>query len=156
ALPLREPRDAYLPVAFESLKRRARPAGRLWCRALGHYDEGRDTLRGELSLVDERGAAVMELRGVTFRRAPRESVLAPQPKPLGDSVYEIAWRTKESDYVDQQEEPGRWLIFTDGTDRQGLAARLAALLEEREQVCQVIPRWGGQSSYEPLLASSNG
>jgi myxalamid-type polyketide synthase MxaD len=139
-------KGAYVPVAIDEIRIVGRPSGQLWSHASLRVDdagagEGSTNLKGDVSLRDEAGQVLIELVGVELQcleeHAPRFAA-----GRVAGWMYEPVWEAQPHPEQTLAHRPARsvdgaWLVFT---DRQGVGAELAKLLEEDgEKVLLVAP-----------------
>nr|VFJ42993.1 MAG: myxalamid-type polyketide synthase MxaB [Candidatus Kentron sp. DK] len=157
--------DTYLPISIAELRlyrpAGGRPGNRIW--SLGRItDRNEKALIADLSLFDESGAPIAEVRGLTAGRVDPE-VLRRQFKRRDDDLYEIAWRdspwraeeakTAETAESSAGPEAGSWLILADGG---GLGEALAHRLEEQGNHCVLAYAGSGGAIHEPPRQDGNG
>jgi myxalamid-type polyketide synthase MxaB len=126
ALAGHDSRDTYLPVAVQRLTFYRRPVASMLCHAGIEGEAGQPVLNACLAACNPDGTAVLEIEGLSIRRATREAVARSLQTPAGNLLYEVAWREKSAPATALLE-PRRWLVFADGgavADR--LARELAA------------------------------
>ena len=86
----------YMPVALESYRVYREPGEILWSHVVVTTDtrraEASTTVRVDVSVFDDAGALVAEVRGLSLRRVDRQALTKSQNKPLQDSLYELKWR----------------------------------------------------------------
>ncbi len=131
---LTPPGQTYLPVRVGRLRLLRPPPPALFCHArIRPRAQGGDAdmVEGELRLLDEDGAVVLEALDVVLKRIQR----APADG-LAELLHEIAWRALPRPAPRAATEPGRWLIFTDGDG--GAADALRGGLEARGDSCVMI------------------
>nr|VFJ43000.1 MAG: Acyl transferase domain-containing protein [Candidatus Kentron sp. DK] len=124
--------EMYLPVAFGELHL-YRPAGNRLRSLARIVERDEKTLTSQLSLFDDAGVPVAEIKRITARYADPET-LRRHFKKQSDDLYEIAWRASdhEAGGAPPERESGGWLILA---DRGGLGEELAARLEEAGNRC---------------------
>jgi acyl transferase domain-containing protein len=118
--------EPFLPVAFNGVRFFSAPQEQIQCRVKLHPTDAPDMWEAEMRLINPDGRVAAEIERVICKRAARA-----QEAP-SDRRYVVDWRAKESNFADEQGEPGTWLVFA---DRTGVADALCALLERREQRC---------------------
>ena len=92
AVPATGSTDVYMPVNIESFALHRRPGPRLWSHATVRLAEGKETLTGDVRLLDDDGQVLGEVKGVHLKRAKREALLRLSEKQLDDWLYEVQWR----------------------------------------------------------------
>ena len=122
--------EAYLPVRFERLVIHGELGGStLWSHARLRPNGAAtaETRVGDVTVFDESGALVLEVRGVTVKRASAE-VLAAIGQAAGDDwLYTVQWRVQP--LAPSRGLPGgHWLLVGKPT---GIGERLAAALRTR-------------------------
>lgn len=121
--------DLYLPTGVESsiLYQRPLPEQSLWSHAFlrSNAAKERDTIKGDIFLLDEDGQVMVEIIGLTLQRV---GAAKSSPQQLDRWLYDVQWQLKPR----QQEQPswatpGSWLIFADANGiGQHLAQQLRA------------------------------
>jgi acyl transferase domain-containing protein len=135
--------EVYVPIALEGLRLHGRPGGQVWAHAVLRPGgaPGQDTVTGDLRLVDEQGAMIAEILGVSARRAPREILLQDHRTQRSKSwLYELDWLPKGRPEVADGAALGGWLVLADAG---GVGSRLAQELQERGGACATA--WAGAS-----------
>jgi len=127
----------YLPIGFESLRFDRSPGVRVWghARLQASADAGKETVKGNLRLLDEKGRSVAELTGVLLKRVGKNVLSLAREQRLSEWLYELQWQSQVRQSVLESgsaARPGRWLIFA---DRCGTGERLAELMRERGENC---------------------
>ncbi|NIO82504.1 MAG: SDR family NAD(P)-dependent oxidoreductase [Candidatus Aminicenantes bacterium] len=125
----------YLPFALESYRFFNRPGTRLWSQAFLRQGDPlkEEILGGDFILINETGEVAAEVKGMMFKRVSQEALKRTTKEQSGDWLYQVEWKPKacvQSDQAPDQEQSdkqGTWLIFS---DREGLGASLADLLEK--------------------------
>jgi acyl transferase domain-containing protein len=141
ALPGVSVTDTYLPVGVKRLIVHRRSGNAVTCRARLRGEPSGTLLSADLSVCDADSGPILELDGLSVRRATRESVLRSLQKPLRDFFYEIAWREK----AEVHETPTsslrnrRWVVFA---DRSGVAENLVNTLTSQGNRCFVVSPGG--------------
>ena len=122
--------ETFVPVALEKMRAHHRPPGSkgLWVHARLRPEDGkgRETLTGDLTLLDDDEQPVMELGGLRLQRVG-DSAQRDLPR-FKDWLYEITWRRTDRPAHAPASPPGegRWLLFTEGRGvGQALSDRLA-------------------------------
>jgi len=124
--------EKVLPVGLGSIQFYKAPESQLWCQAtLEQSTETEpDFYQAQLSLRDEQGQLVAEIKGLRLKRI-KGGMAAPR---LDEMLYQLDWESKARPEVDlnnlSSSNPGTWLIFD---EQQGFGAGLAALLEAKGQ-----------------------
>ena len=139
-------KGAYVPIAIEEIRIQGRPSGDLWSYASLRVDEersgeGSHNLKGDVSLRDEAGQVLIELAGVELQYLEEHSARVAAGR-VADWMYEPVWEEQPPAPQSAERRPGHvgdgaWLVFT---DRQGIGAELASLLEaDGERVLLITP-----------------
>ncbi len=86
--------DAFLPIGLDSFQMAGWPATRLWSLVTVHKpDNGRaGTISGDITVTDETGQVIAELRGLHLRRVNPAMLNASPANELDDWLYELVWR----------------------------------------------------------------
>lgn len=123
--------EMYLPVGIARLALLRPPPSSAFCHAQLRTSDA-DLVEGELRILDEEGAVILQAEGVRLRRIPRAAA-----HPLSDVMFALEWRSRAEQEPSKPEAPGRWLIL----DRpEGGGGALAASLEARgDQAILVRP-----------------
>ncbi|MGV0625812.1 type I polyketide synthase [Mycolicibacter minnesotensis] len=111
----------YLPVAVDAI----RVFGEVGRRARGHaevlsHDDG--GILGRVVLTDDTGATTAELNGIYLQRVQRRTV----PLPLTQKIFDTDWIEVPAATPPPAAADGSWLVLTDGTESEALAADFAA------------------------------
>jgi phthiocerol/phenolphthiocerol synthesis type-I polyketide synthase C len=126
--------DSYLPSGVASMRVYGRPGSRLWCHTALRSGAalGRETLEGDIRVLDETGEITAEVLGLRLVRLGHDTKRAARAN-LSDCLYKLEWRPRTSTQAEQDlvrlqpDQPATWLIFTDsGSVGQALAERLSA------------------------------
>ncbi|MDY6988820.1 MAG: SDR family NAD(P)-dependent oxidoreductase [Thermodesulfobacteriota bacterium] len=125
--------DLYVPFRLSDFTFYGPPApgSPLWCysRIQEETDLSAAGPMGDVSLFDETGKVIAQVKGFEFRRASREVLTGRARKGVEDWLYEVAWQPQEIDAAKGvRQEPGQWLIFS---DKAGTGEKLAHLLERQ-------------------------
>jgi acyl transferase domain-containing protein/acyl-CoA synthetase (AMP-forming)/AMP-acid ligase II/acyl carrier protein len=127
--------ETYVPVGVASLRIYEHGSDRVWCHVQLRAQDKRGS-ESDLSLLNEDGQVVIEVRGLRFRQLDRAA--GPDQDTLG--AYQCQWQLKEPLLVDEvdrqnQTDRGRWVILADG---QGVGEALASLLKDRGETCTLV------------------
>jgi amino acid adenylation domain-containing protein len=145
------PAGTHLPVFLESLQVYRRPSRDLWSYATLEDFQGadgvhRETLKAQVYLFNEAGQLVALVSSLSLRCAQQTDLQTPKPKQdLDHHLYEVVWEpTAPIAPAAQPDEPGHWLIFSDG---EGIGDTLAQRLGQQGHGCTlVVPG----ATYQPL------
>jgi acyl transferase domain-containing protein/acyl carrier protein len=123
----------YLPVGVEQLQLYQNPGDRLWCQVQvpAVLNGNTQRLHADLTLFDDTGIVIAEVKGLAVQRATRQALLRSLQQDLGDWLYRIEWQPKPIATVEQSRSRN-WLIMSDS---EVAATRLAEQLEERGDRC---------------------
>ncbi|NVJ06369.1 SDR family NAD(P)-dependent oxidoreductase [Myxococcus sp. AM001] len=88
----------------------------------------------DLRLLDEGGAAVAEVHGLTIRRAPRDTVLR-RDSAAAPLLFQVEWQPRPVAALASGAESSAWLLLA---DRGGFAKGLARQLELRGAWVEVL------------------
>src|SRR5690606_25208975 len=83
--------DAFLPLNVESYRLETRPAAEVWSHVTVRRGSSADTLVADVRVLDERGGAIAEVRGLMLRRlvgAPGDAAA----DALRGWLHEVRWR----------------------------------------------------------------
>ena len=125
------PDVTYLPVAFERLRVERTGVTQVWSYARTRpAAAGGHSFVSDVSLYDDAGALVAEVRGLTVKAADRELLRRRAGRELSHWLYEPAWRPKSalSDICGSQPRASRWLLLAETGQREALG-RLAKILK---------------------------
>jgi malonyl CoA-acyl carrier protein transacylase len=124
----------YLPVAIEQLHLYRHPGESLWCHAQLIKNSNQQTLTADLSLFDDSGVPIAKIKGLSVKRANRET-LQRHFQTDSDDLYEMVWQAQGHPFeIPSIDKSGNWLIFA---DNNGLGQTLAKLLEEQGESCHL-------------------
>ena len=132
ALPQAAKSETYLPVGLERLRVYRRPGQNLWSHVCLRPVNGsnQQILIADLRLFDETGNLVIQVDGLSSKRASRKALLGPEK--FWQDWYEVEWRPQTRDEGRETRGEGSWLILA---DEGGIGQQLAALLRSKQQVC---------------------
>jgi len=86
----------YMPVALESYRVFREPGENLWSHIVVAPDKQRaeasTTVKVNVTVMDDSGAVVAEIEGLSLRRVDRQALAKRQDKPFQDWLYELKWR----------------------------------------------------------------
>ncbi len=101
----------YLPVTMATIRVFGPVGRRARCRAelLSAPEPGGDAI-GQVTLFDDAGAMVAQVRGIYLRRVLRRTV----PLPVSQKLFASSWQ--EEPAAAGTEPAGSWLVLTDGTN----------------------------------------
>jgi acyl transferase domain-containing protein/NADPH:quinone reductase-like Zn-dependent oxidoreductase/NAD(P)-dependent dehydrogenase (short-subunit alcohol dehydrogenase family)/acyl carrier protein len=122
----------FMPLGIESIRIFKQPEEKLWSVASVDLAQAfHQTVKANLEITDGRGELIVEIRGMSFKRADAASVERAVQRNIGDWLYETAWEPLDEPetLADRSVSPSarRWLILADrGGTGQKLAERLAA------------------------------
>lgn len=124
----------YLPVGLGSFRFYGRSSTLLWSHARLHQSDelAPDSVLGDLTVFDESGRLVLEIKDQLFKRIKGEDFQSSTPQILNDWLYEVEWLPQERQQTSETTHKGTWLVFA-GED--GLSREFTALLEENGQQC---------------------
>ncbi|WP_194868995.1 type I polyketide synthase [Myxococcus sp. AB025B] len=88
----------------------------------------------DLRLLDDAGAVVAEVHGLTIRRAPRDTVLR-RDTGAAPLRFQVEWQPRPAAALASASEPVTWLLLA---DRGGFAEALARQLELRGARVEVL------------------
>ncbi len=131
----------YMPTSIDEIRVHGRPGVHLWSHA--HLQVGdAEAIRGDVRLLNESGAKVIEVLGLRF-----ESLARTAQENVDEWLYEFQWQLNElpgGPRISEPSSPSRrsWLIFA---DRGGVGETLASLLEAQGERGILISRG---ESYE--------
>jgi acyl transferase domain-containing protein/acyl carrier protein len=125
----REDTNLYIPTSIARLSLHENLPAAFWCHARLIAQPGgnltRDTLQAELTLLDESGRVLMEVRGFTARALalPRAA-----DEPFDQWLYRYRWQAQEVPSATAA--PAKWLVFADqpAPDGHSVADELCAVL----------------------------
>ncbi|WP_437310876.1 type I polyketide synthase [Sorangium sp. So ce388] len=146
--------ETFVPIALERLRVHGRPDRARWGHAIVRRRPGdaEGTLEGDVTLLDEEGAVLLEARGLACRR------LAASPRRVADEIdgwmYGVAWEEAPRAGAGPAAgaapaggaAAGAWLILA---DRGGFGRKLHAALRERGEACVVATPGQAHRQVEP-------
>ncbi|SEL14132.1 Acyl transferase domain-containing protein [Stigmatella aurantiaca] len=138
----------YVPVALSRLRVLVRPEDALWShvRIVSGAAEGSNTIECDVTLLDDQGRVVAEVRRLVCKKIAAASAPADE---IGRWIYSAQWQPQQrparTDAGSSRTE-GRWLVFADA---RGIGQSLASGLAERSGGCVVVE---AGTSYERLGA----
>ena len=147
--------QVYLPFGIAALHVWALITESVWVQASVAQPGDAETRVVDLRLFDADGAPLAAIEGLMLRAASaalkrRAEAARQSADVLSDWLYQLAWRPKPQ--AASQTTSGAWCILA---DNRGVGARLAALLEQREETCQLVFRSRDMSDeFEPLLSEA--
>jgi amino acid adenylation domain-containing protein len=89
ALPATPEGTAWLPIRIERYRLHRPALKRCWCLARAEADG--DTVQGEVTLLDEQGAELARVEGLTLMRVTQARLLNAARRLPSDWLYEIHW-----------------------------------------------------------------
>ncbi len=128
--------DTFLPVSIEQVQVYHRPASRLWSHTQKREANGASDAQRQVDqrLLNDTGAVVAEITGLTIQRASQAAVQRELQQDLSNDLYEVVWQ--RSDRPAQPSPlPQRWLIFGDET---GVGLTIAEQLQQRGDDCVLV------------------
>jgi myxalamid-type polyketide synthase MxaB len=135
--------SVYMPTGVRRVVRYAKPGDRLFAfSSEASVESGplSETLKADVSLVDEAGQVLIELLGVQVRRLRAAAGTSPHLDPES-WLYRLDWqpqplpREAREPIANDANGMGRWLIFA---DRTGLGESLARRIHERGGECVLV------------------
>jgi acyl transferase domain-containing protein/acyl carrier protein len=121
-----EEKVTYLPVGLESLTVYGHVQQKLWSYLLlKPQTEDRQSLEGDILLLNEQGEVIVEILGFRGQRLDSTTQKIVQ-FDVEDWFYEVQWQTQPiNQNLSILEQQGHWLVFVDNPE---LAKTLASLL----------------------------
>ncbi len=137
----------YLPIGCDYIYVQHAPAGEVWCHATVRAANGtnREIISADLHVFDASGRLIAGVRGLHFKRAPREALLS-RPMNIDDWLYQIEWRSAPPGSQPVTLAESAWLIYA---DENGAAVELSRQLHARGAECMLVQR--GDESVTPAL-----
>jgi myxalamid-type polyketide synthase MxaB len=134
--------DTYVPTGLARLELFAEPGNRVCARV--------SSATG-VELFQEDGAVVCRIEELSLRRI---SAAILGWGEIEDCIYRIVWKTQPLHELSEPK-PGKWLIVSDSTDRDGaeLGRALAAELRERGQQAVVVEAGDERNEIRDLSLS---
>jgi acyl transferase domain-containing protein/NADPH:quinone reductase-like Zn-dependent oxidoreductase/NAD(P)-dependent dehydrogenase (short-subunit alcohol dehydrogenase family) len=130
--------DFCVPVGMADYRVLRPGASAVWCHVSPEPTaENAQVFRADVTLLDEAGTIIAELRKLELRRTTR-SVLrrALEGNTLADWAYEVDWPASPLPTAAGNTAPGQWLVFADAG---GVGTSLARQLESRgDTVVEVL------------------
>jgi NAD(P)-dependent dehydrogenase (short-subunit alcohol dehydrogenase family) len=145
--------DTFLPVSIEKLQIGRRAGKNIWGHARLRPIDGTsgEVVTSDLNIYDDTGNLIARFEGFSCKHASRESVLRSLRADEADSLYEITWQSRARERKQEQLSKGEaasWVIFT---DKHGVGAELANMLEAQGDHCiQVFPGRSYKSASSKL------
>ncbi|WP_293091572.1 non-ribosomal peptide synthetase/type I polyketide synthase [Moorena sp. SIOASIH] len=134
-----ENQDTYLPVQIKRLQLHRRIINNLWTEVeINATTASRQTLTGEVCLLDEQGVVVAVVEGLTVLRTSRQALLRTQERDLKNWLYQIHWQPQSTSLDNQSidlTKPGSWLLFCPPT---GIGKHLAESLKQQGHHCILV------------------
>ena len=133
--------DLYMPTGVERYSVRAAGTSAARCHAkLDNFEEGSGAIRADITLFDESGQLVAELKGLSFLRVNRALLMraingAGMALARENWLYELAWRILPPTPKTLPPPAGHWIILA---DQAGSATQLAARLTENGATVTLI------------------
>jgi acyl transferase domain-containing protein/acyl carrier protein len=129
----------YIPVGFSQVRMFESAGSHFWAHVTlqAEPNNGSDSLRGDIRLLDDEGRVLVEVQGVRcvrLERAPEQEA----ERRVGDWFYEVEWAPAPLSHqasLEDENASGRWLILS---DRAGVGTKLKDLLEARGGSCLVV------------------
>ena len=83
----------YLFVGLDSFQQYAPPGPIVFCRAelTNPGQSAQELISGDITLVDEKGACIAEIKGVCLKKATRDSFLASREQASETSIFQLVW-----------------------------------------------------------------
>src|SRR5258708_6276831 len=136
------PPGVYLPLSLERMRLHAPAEADVWSHVRirpGNEASGQ-TIVADFWALDEAGRAVASLEGLRFMRATAEALRRAAQPPVGDWLYEVAWRAHPltgTPSLDRTAGGRSWVALADA---DGVAESLARRWRERgDRVVVVKP-----------------
>jgi amino acid adenylation domain-containing protein len=136
--------QSFVPVHVERIAVHGRPNGSALLHGHARLRPGAvqtaASFEGDVQLLDERGAVLVDFQGLRGRGLDRDAVAGGER--ISEWLYELRFTPRERlARAAAAERPGRWLVLADDG---GVAEALAASLQERgEDVCLERPAADG-------------
>ena len=86
----------FLMIGLDSFRLWRSLGNQVWSHGLlrPHEGESDEILIGDLTLLDDSGSLIAEIKGIHLKRAAPETLLRPTKENFGSWLYEIAWQLK--------------------------------------------------------------
>lgn len=121
----------FLPSGVGKLRVHRRPSGtQIWSHATLRMADSPDDVAGDVRIYDASGLLI-EIESLLLRRMGNHE----QSQDFGALLYRRAWKPLPLQINNNTVESGEWLILS---DRSGVGARLAALLQDAGNTCAVL------------------
>jgi myxalamid-type polyketide synthase MxaB len=128
--------DLYVPVGVASLRLHGRPGSQLWAHAVLSATENGEVIEGDVTIFDDKGGLLAEVKGLRLRRMGRPRAPKVEPadplKAATDWLYRVDWKQmplREAATRAIAKGPNKsWVIFA---DKGGVGEKLARLLGRR-------------------------
>ncbi len=126
----------YIPFSAEAIRFYVSPdkSRKLWCHIRFHAQDIADSLKGDISLSDDTGNMIFEIKGFTARPLNREALIRGLRNRESDKLlYEVAWQIRERQASRiERDMPANFLILADQSD---LGRKLSKILEAQDHQC---------------------
>jgi acyl transferase domain-containing protein/acyl carrier protein len=126
--------DLFLPVAIGRLQVTSAVPSEVWSYARLRPVTSDDTLTADLKWFDDEGRTVLEVEGVTVRRARGEVLRRAADRQLMDWLYDVEWQAAKPAASDAMR--GAWLLIG---GEESTASAVRAHLAERGVPCTAAP-----------------
>ena len=130
--------DTYMPVGLERFGLYRQASDRAWAHVvLRPREAGGESLVADIRLLDDDGAVVAELTGLSHLRARPDAVFRKARSRLDNWLYEVAWQPapRPPGLTRNDDAPGSWLIIADAS---GVGEALTRQLADHGQTCHVV------------------
>jgi myxalamid-type polyketide synthase MxaC len=127
-----------VPIGLGALQLNGPARGELWCHVSIHEGSSAEEVLADAHLLDDTGRTVMSVHRFRARRVARGTVARIGADRARDWLYQLQWQP--ADVVAAVPTPasaGDWLVLS---DRGGIGAALAAILERQGERCTLIER----------------
>ncbi|AUX29428.1 MULTISPECIES: non-ribosomal peptide synthetase/type I polyketide synthase [Sorangium] len=136
AMPLLAKGHVYLPVEVGEFTAWQPGATAFWVYARGTSAPGpeAEVLSGDVTVLDERGGVLADVRGVRLKRADENALRRPRSPVPRSSLYQVAWR-EAAPAPDVKTPSGAWLLLAEGS---ALGDAVAARLRSAGAQCTTL------------------
>ncbi|MEO1132296.1 MAG: type I polyketide synthase, partial [Cyanobacteria bacterium J06639_1] len=135
----RDRRDPCMPLGIKSIRTYRRSGHRVWSYVERVSFEGdrHQSAEVDLSVVDETGAIVARIEGLSLRRVDRQTLQRALQKDGGDWFYRLEWQLQplETREAEDASSSNRWLILQDDA---GVGAALVRQLQQQGDRCAIV------------------
>jgi acyl transferase domain-containing protein/acyl carrier protein len=128
--------DIYLPLGLASLTVYSQPDSQLWCQGeIAQSENNRENVAADLTLVNDYGLVVAELKGLVLKRATPQALSRMMQPSFRDWLYQVHWQPQVLPSATNPAPAGNWLIFADDV---GIGTELTQKLTAQGDRCILV------------------